>query len=99
MAKHLKTSGKIVSVTDSSASPNSKVGFYVVSKPLTRSEVDWLKQQSKHMAVVSSQRSELRINTAVSVQMASVSGKVLSDRKSSKSIAALALTQSRIRSE
>lgn len=37
----------------STASPTSKAASFVVSNPLSQSEVGWLKQQSKHVAAAS----------------------------------------------
>ncbi len=42
-----KTSGDVSSTTDLTFSPTSKEPSFVVNFPLTPSEIDWLKQQSK----------------------------------------------------
>ena len=56
MAKHSTTSGKPSSATESTVSPKSKPKTYVVSHPLPPSGISWLRQQSKHVAAVSSRR-------------------------------------------
>src|SRR5580698_9154481 len=59
MAKSLKTSGKSSSGMASTASRTSKAESLVVSQPLSRSEIDWLKQQSKLVSGVSFLRSKV----------------------------------------
>src|SRR5215216_360303 len=98
MAKNLKTSGARSSATDLIASPSSKRKSLLVSQPLTRSEINWLKQRSKHVAEASSLRSDLRIKNVPSAQLKTAAGKVLGSRKSSKSaktVAASVLTRAK----
>ncbi len=47
MARTLKTSGDVSSAMDSTVSQTSKEQSFVVNFPLTPSEIDWLKRQSK----------------------------------------------------
>jgi len=47
MGKSSKTSGKPPSSTVSAASPSSKPAISPVNFPLTPSEIEWLKQQSR----------------------------------------------------
>ena len=61
MAKSLNTSGERGLDTASTVSQISKEKSFVVSIPLTRSEIDWLRQQSRRVAEVSSRRSTLRV--------------------------------------
>ena len=61
MAKDSKISGKTSSAAASTASPTSKEESYVVNFPLTQSEIAWLREQSKRVAVAFSQRSDLTI--------------------------------------
>ena len=64
MAKHSMTSYARNSATGSTVSPTSKPVLsevegpktYVVSHPLPPSRISWLRQQSKHVAAVSSRR-------------------------------------------
>jgi hypothetical protein len=53
MVSASKPSGENGSDMASTASPTSKVKSFVVSYPLTRSQVAWLKLQSKRVAEVS----------------------------------------------
>ncbi len=53
MEKDSKPSGESGSDMVSIASPTSKEKSFVVSYPLTRSQVAWLRRQSKHVAEVS----------------------------------------------
>jgi hypothetical protein len=47
MDPHSTPSGESASDTASNATPASREEFYVVNFPLTPSEIEWLKQQSK----------------------------------------------------
>ena len=71
MAKSSKVSGKNNSAMASTASRTSKAGSFIVSQPLSRSEIDWLKQQSKLVSGVSFLRSKV---------VASRSGKITHQR-------------------
>jgi hypothetical protein len=46
-------SGATNSDTDSTASPTSKAGSFVVNFPLTPSEIEWLRAQSRRVGEVS----------------------------------------------
>lgn len=96
MGKPSNSSGRNSLATGSSASPTSRGKSLVVSRPLTPSRVAWLKQQSKRVAEVSSQRSVLEVSKSPSAGLKSVAGRVLSSpkaSKSAKSAAAAVLTQ------
>ena len=98
MAKPSISSGKTSSVMASTVSPTSKDKSFVVSHPLTPSEIAWLKQQSKRVAVASSQRSTLAVSVGPTAGLASVAGKLLGSPKASRSakrIASSVLTNSR----
>jgi len=58
MAKSSKNSGGNSSATASTVLRTSKPGSFVVSQPLTQSEIVSLKERSKQVAVASSQRSK-----------------------------------------
>lgn len=53
MANRLICSGAASSDTGSTPARKSKPSSYVVSQPLSRSRISWLRQQSKHVAAVS----------------------------------------------
>ncbi len=98
MANPWKPSGANSSDTNWIASPSSKARSLVVSHPLTRSEVDWLRQQSKRVAAASTQRSSLAISTYPSKAAATAAAKVLASAKASRTAKAIAgsmLTQRR----
>lgn len=97
MERPSKSSGTRGSATVSTASLKSKGKTFVVSNPLTPSQIDWLRQQSKSVAAASSLRSTLGVSRTPSSQAASIASKVLSDpntSKSSKTVAASVLSRS-----
>ncbi len=58
MAKSSKISGAGSSVTASTGSRSSKDGSFLVSHPLTQSEIGWLRAQSKRVAEVSTRQAQ-----------------------------------------